>query len=247
MLTREEIERYDRQLIMEDIGEAGQERLKQARAFLAGAGGLGSPIAFFLAAAGIGKIKIVDDGLVELSNLNRQILYGEGDLGKTKAACAKRRLVDLNPLIDVESVPERIHGSNAEELIGPCDIIIDAMDNLETRYLLNQVAFKKGIPLVHGAVEEFYGQVTTIIPGKTNCLKCLVPKAPAQQTWPIIGMTCGMVASIQAAEVIKVILGIGALLENRLLILDGLHARMEEIVLEKNPDCEICSNGEANT
>jgi adenylyltransferase/sulfurtransferase len=247
MLTPVEIKRYDRQLIMENIGEEGQERLKKTRVFLAGAGGLGSPIAFFLAAAGIGRIRIVDDGLVELSNLNRQILYGEGDLGKTKAACAKRRLVELNSLIDMESVPERIHEGNAEELIGTCDIIIDALDNYETRYLLNQVAFQKGIPLVHGAVEEFYGQVTTIIPGKTNCLKCLVPKAPTQQTWPIIGMTCGLVASIQATEAIKVILGIGALLENRLLVLDGLHARMEEMVLERNPACEICSNGEAIT
>jgi adenylyltransferase/sulfurtransferase len=247
MLTREEIERYDRQLIIENIGEEGQERLKQARVFLAGAGGLGSPISFFLAAAGIGRLKIVDDGSVELSNLNRQILYGDSDLGKMKAVCAKRRLAELNPLVDVEAIPERIQSDNAGEFIGGCDIIIDAMDNYDTRYLLNQIAFKKGIPMVHGAVEEFYGQVTTIIPGKTNCLKCLVPQAPAQETWPIIGMTCGLIASIQAVEAIKVILGIGALLENRLLILDGLHARMEEMVLERNLDCEICSNGEAIT
>jgi len=242
MLTREEIQRYDRQLMMEKIGKDGQEKLKQAQVFLAGAGGLGSPIAFFLSAAGIGKLRIVDHGVVERSNLNRQILYQEKDLGKKKAVCAQKRLEMLNPCIAVEALPERIQSDNAEELAGSCDVIVDALDNYSSRYILNQVAFKKRIPLVHGAVEDFYGQVTTIIPGKTNCLKCLFPQAPPHQTWPIIGMTCGLIASIQAAEVVKCILGIGKLLVNRLLILDGLHARMEEIALERNPDCKICSN-----
>jgi adenylyltransferase/sulfurtransferase len=244
MLTTEEIKRYDRQLRMENIGKEGQEKLKQANIFLAGAGGLGSPISLFLAATGIGRIRIVDEEVVELSNLNRQILYEDADLGKRKAACAKNKLEKLNPHIEVEAISERIEKENAEELIGRCDIIIDAMDNYYNRYILNQIAFKKGIPLVHGAVEEFYGQVTTIIPGKTSCLKCLLPESPAQQPWPIISVTCGLIASIQATEVVKYVLGIGDLLENRLLILDGLHARIQEITLESNPGCEICSNGE---
>lgn len=242
MLTPEEIERYDRQLIMENIGEDGQEKLKQADVFLAGAGGLGSPISMFLAAAGIGKIRIVDDGFVETSNLNRQILYGNGDLGQAKVVCAQKALERLNPHVQVEAIPKTIQAENGSELVGSCDIIVDALDNYTTRYLLNQVAFQKSIPLVHGAVEEFYGQATTIIPGRTNCLKCLIPSGPAQQTWPIIGVTCGLIASIQATEVIKYIVGVGDLLENRFLIVDGLHTKVEEMELERTPGCEICSN-----
>ena len=241
MLSLDEKERYDRQLIMENIGEKGQTKLKQAHIFLAGVGGLGSPISLFLAAAGIGKIRIVDHGLVELSNLNRQILYRQEDLGQAKVACAKKALECLNPYIEAEAIPERIQADNVDELIGKCDIIVDALDNFTARYLLNHVAFQKNIPFVHGAVQEFYGQATTFIPGRTNCLKCLVPKGPGQQTWPIIGVTCGLIASIQATEVIKYILGLGDLLENRLLIIDGLHTKVEEIKLERTPNCEICN------
>ncbi len=241
MLTRKEIERYDRQLLMKQIGEAGQQKLKQAHVFLAGAGGLGSPISLFLVAAGVGKIRIVDPGRVELSNLNRQILYRSGDLGEMKVVCAKKALESLNPDIEVEAIPERIQTDNVDELVGGCDVIVDALDNYTARYMLNQAAFRKGIPFVHGAVEEFYGQATTIIPGRTNCLKCLVPEGPAQQTWPIIGVTCGLIACIQASEVIKYILGIGDLLENRLLIIDGLRTKVEEMELERTPNCEICN------
>lgn len=242
MLTPEETERYDRQLIMEDIGQQGQEKLKQASVFLAGAGGLGSPISMFLAAAGIGKICIVDDGFVETSNLNRQILYRDEDLGQSKVVCAQKALERLNPHIQVKSIPEKIQVDNAYELVGNCDIIVDALDNYTTRYLLNQVAFQKNIPLVHGAVEEFYGQATTIIPGRTNCLKCLIPSGPAQRIWPIISVTCGLIASIQAAEVIKYIVGVGRLLENRFLMVDGLNTKVEEMELERTPGCEICKN-----
>ena len=242
MLTAEETERYSRQILMENIGEDGQEKLKQANVFIAGAGGLGSPISIFLAAAGIDRMPIVDNGFVELSNLNRQILYGDEDIGQSKLVCAKKALKRLNPHIQVEAIPETIQAENVSELVGNCDIIVDALDNYPTRWLLNQVAFQKNIPLVHGAVEEFYGQATTIVPGRTNCLKCLFPEGPAQQIWPIISATCGLIASIQATEVIKYILGIGDLLENRLLIIDGLHTKVEEMQLERTPGCEICKN-----
>jgi adenylyltransferase/sulfurtransferase len=241
MLTSEEKERYDRQLIMEDIGEEGQGKLKRAHVFIAGAGGLGSPISLFLTAAGIGRIRIVDHGFVELSNLNRQILYRQEDLGRSKVACAKKTLERLNSCVEIEAIPQRIKADNVAELIGNCDIIVDALDNFTTRYLLNQIAFQKHIPLVHGAVEEFSGQATTIIPGRTNCLKCLFPEGPAQQTWPIISVTCGLIASIQATEVVKVILGIGSLLENRLLFVDGLNTKLEEIELERTPICKLCN------
>ena len=241
MLTPEETERYDRQLIMESIGLEGQEKLKKTHIFLAGAGGLGSPISMFLVAAGIGGIRLVDNGSVELSNLNRQILYGNEDLGLAKVVCARKTLARLNPHVQVEAVMETIATENVSELVGDCDLIVDALDNYPTRYLLNQVAFQKNIPLVHGAVEEFYGQATTIIPGKTNCLKCLIPSGPAQRTWPITSVTCGLIAAIQAAEVIKYIVGAGHLLANRFLMVDGLHTTVEEIKLERTPGCELCS------
>jgi adenylyltransferase/sulfurtransferase len=240
MLTSDEMERYDRQLIMENIGEEGQKKLKQAHVFIAGAGGLGSPLSILLATAGIGKLRIVDHGAVELSNLNRQILYGNEDLGKTKVLCAQKALERLNPYIQVEAIKSTIQINNVDKLVGPCGIIVDALDNFATRYLLNEVAFQRGIPLVHGGVQEFYGQVTTIIPGETNCLKCLFPEGPIQQTWPIISITCGLIASIQAAEVIKYILGIGNLLVNRLLLVDGLHTKVEDIAMERIHSCEIC-------
>jgi adenylyltransferase/sulfurtransferase len=242
MLTPAETERYDRQLIMESIGLEGQEKLKKTHIFLAGAGGLGSPIAIYLAAAGIGKIRLVDNGSVEVSNLNRQILYRKDDLGQSKVVCAQKALQRLNPHIQIEALLETIQAQNVSNLVGDCDLIVDALDNYPTRYLLNQVAFQKHIPLVHGAVEEFFGQATTIIPGKTNCLKCIIPSGPAQRTWPIIGVTCALIAAIQATEVIKYIVGVEHLLANRFLMVDGLHTRVEEIELERTAGCEICSS-----
>jgi adenylyltransferase/sulfurtransferase len=241
MLTPEEKIRYDRQLIMETVGEEGQNKLKQANVFIAGAGGLGSPISLLLVAAGVGKVRIVDNGKVELSNLNRQILYRNEDFEKYKIDCAEKALKGLNPYIHVEAIREEIREDNVNELVGECGIIVDALDNYATRYLLNQTTFEKNIPLVHGAVEEFYGQVTTIIPGRTNCLKCIFPEVPEQQTWPIISVTCGLIASIQAAEVIKYILGKGNLLINRLLFVDGLRTKVEDMAIERIHSCEICS------
>jgi molybdopterin-synthase adenylyltransferase len=240
MLTREETERYDRQLCMEGIGEGGQERLKQAHVFLAGAGGLGSIVAMLLASAGVGRIRIVDDGVVELSNLNRQILYGTEDLGKPKTACAKRILENLNPHVKIEALSETIQEANVDKLVGSCDIIIDALDNYAARYLLNRVAFQRRISLVHGAVEEFRGQATTLTPGKTICLECLVPAPPQQRTQAVLGATCGVIASIQAGEAVKHMVGIGGQIENRLLVWDGLEGEMESFRMERNPACPLC-------
>lgn len=228
-------------MIMGQVGPEGQEKLKDCRVFIAGAGGLGSPIALLLAGAGVGGIRIVDEGLVELSNLNRQILYKEKDIGQPKARCAEKALRKLNSDIRIEGLHASIQADNVEELVGSCGIIVDAMDNFTTRYLLNQTAFNKNIPLIHGAVEEFYGQVTTIVPGKTNCLQCLIPMEPPVRKWPVISVACGLIGSLQAAEVIKYVLGVGSLLENRLLIVDGLSGRIEEIGLERNQDCDICT------
>jgi len=238
MLKSEELERYNRQIRI--FGEEGQERLKNAKVFIAGAGGLGSPIAIYLAVAGIGEIRIVDNDRVELSNLNRQILYWDQDVGKRKAESAEEKLREINPDIEVETISGTIAETNVLELVHNADLIIDAMDNFPTRYLLNRAALAKEIPFFHGAIYGFEGQVTTIIPGKTACLRCIFPQAPQPETFPVIGVTPGVVGLIQATEVVKYIVGFGGLLTNRLLIWDGLATRMEEIAVERNPDCGDC-------
>jgi len=238
MLKSEELERYNRQIRI--FGEEGQERLKNAKVFIAGAGGLGSPIAIYLAVAGIGEIRIVDNDRVELSNLNRQILYWDQDVGKRKAESAEEKLREINPDIEVETISDTIAETNVLELVHNADLIIDAMDNFPTRYLLNRAALAKEIPFFHGAIYGFEGQVTTIIPGKTACLRCIFPEAPQPETFPVIGVTPGVIGLIQATEVVKYVVGFGGLLTNRLLIWDGLAMRMEEIAVERNPECPDC-------
>ena len=173
MLTREERERYDRQISIYGFGEEGQEKLKDARVFIAGAGGLGSPVAVYLAAAGIGTLKIVDRDTVDLSNLNRQILHWEENIGGPKAESAGDKLRRLNPHITVEAIEETITEDNVSGLVGDCDLIVDAMDNLPTRYLLNRTAIEKNIPFFHGAIYGFEGRAMTVIPGRSACLYCL--------------------------------------------------------------------------
>ena len=238
MLTKNEVERYERQIRI--FGEEGQEKLKNAKVFIAGAGGLGSSIATYLAVAGIGRIRLVDCDTVELSNLNRQTLHWNKDIGKRKTASAKEKLEEINPDVGIETTSEKINENNVFELIGDSDLIIDAMDNFYTRYLLNKAAIVKNIPFFHGAINGLYGQATTIIPRKTACLRCIFPVAPPQQTFPVLGVTPGIIGLIQATEVIKYIVGMGELLENRLFLWDGLNARMDEIAVERNPQCEDC-------
>jgi len=238
MLKSKELERYNRQIRI--FGEEGQEKLKNAKVFIAGAGGLGSPVSIYLAVAGVGRIRIVDKDIVELSNLNRQILHWDKDVGKRKAESAEEKLKEINPDIEVEALSETIAENNALELVNDADLIIDAMDNFPTRYLLNRAALAKHIPFFHGAIYGFEGQVTTIIPGKTACLRCIFPEAPPPETFPVIGVTPGVIGLIQATEVVKYIVGFRGLLTNRLLIWDGLATRLEEIAVERNPDCGDC-------
>jgi adenylyltransferase/sulfurtransferase len=239
MLVEGEIKRYERQIRI--FGEEGQKKLKKAKVFVAGAGGLGSPILIYLTVAGIGKIKIVDHDVVELSNLNRQVLHWYNDVGREKVVSTQKKLKKLNPNIEVEVISKTIDEGNIDELVGDFDMIVDAMDNFPTRYLLNKTALTKNIPFFHGAVHGFYGQATTIIPGKTGCLRCIFPKAPLPTTFPIVGATCGVIGCIQATEVIKYIVGVGSSLENRLLMWDGLNSTMDEAIFERNLQCEDCS------
>ena len=240
MVSEREQKRYKRQMML--FGDEGQERLKKAHIFIAGAGGLGSPVSLYLAVAGIGTITIVDMDVVDQTNLNRQILHYDRDIGKKKTTSAKEKLQAINPDITVNAIDVKIDETNAADLVGEAQGIVDAMDNYPTRYLLNNAAIGKGIPLFHGGIRGFYGQATTIIPGTTPCLKCIFPKPPPKEVFPVVGVTAGFIGMVQANEVIKFLLGIGELLTGRLLIWDGMQAHAEEICVERNPACSACGS-----
>ena len=243
MLTEKEKQRYDRQIMIYGFGEAGQEKLKKAKVFIAGAGGLGSPVATYLAAAGIGTLRIADHDTVELSNLNRQVLHWEENIGNEKAASAAEKLRKLNPEITIETIPETITEANASRLVGDADLIVDAMDNLPTRYLLNKTAIEKGIPFFHGAVYGFEGRAMTVIPGKTACLNCLYHGAEVpREKFPVIGVTPAVIGCLQATEVIKYIVGLGELMTDRLLVYDALKMTFIELNVKKDPNCKHCGN-----
>ncbi|MBA4392469.1 MAG: adenylyltransferase [Desulfobacca sp.] len=242
MLTSEERQRYDRQIMLKEIGAEGQERLKQAKVLVAGTGGLGSPICLYLAAAGVGTIRLVDSDTVDLSNLNRQILHGYGDIGRAKVHSAKDKLEGLNPAVKIETLEATIKEDNVDSLVETCDLIVDALDNLPTRYLLNQAAMRHQIPFFHGAVSGFEGRVMTILPGKTACLRCMFRGPIPAEKFPVIGVTPGIIGLIQATEVIKYLIGVGDLLTNRLLRYDGLALTFTEFKVKKNPSCDHCGH-----
>ena len=241
MLTEKELQRYDRQIMIYGFGEEGQEKLKKAKVFLAGAGGLGSPVAIYLAAAGIGTIIIADHDVVELSNLNRQILHWEENIGKKKVDSAAAKLGKFNTGIKIETISETITEANVSKLVGDSDVIVDAMDNLPTRYLLNKTAQEKGIPFIHGAVYGFEGRAMTVLPGHTACLNCLYHGAAVPKVkFPVIGVTPAVIGCIQATEVIKYIVGLGDLLTDRLLNYDALSMKFTEFKIKRDPECPHC-------
>jgi adenylyltransferase/sulfurtransferase len=239
MMSRQKNERYQRQMLL--FGEEGQAALKEASVLVAGAGGLGSPVACYLAVAGVGHIRIVDHDRVERSNLNRQILHGEQDIGVLKVDSARETLLWLNPEIEIDPRAVTINEGNIGSLVDGVDLIVDAMDNYPTRYLLNCAAIDRGIPLFHGAIHGLCGQATTIIPGRTACLRCMFPHPPPKETFPVVGVTPGIIGIIQATEVVKYLVGTGCLLENRLALWDGLSCTLEEIPVSRNPLCKDCS------
>ncbi len=242
ILSDAEKKRYSRQIRL--FGEEGQEKLLRTSVFIAGAGGLGSVISLYMAAAGFGKICIVDCDSVELSNLNRQILHAHADVGRPKATSAYETLTGINPHIEVEALVETISQDNIHQLLKGCDLIMDAMDNFSVRYLLNRAAIQRKIPLFHGAISGYQGQATTIIPGKTACLSCIFPRAPPATIFPALGSTCGVIGSIQVTEAVKYVTGAGKLLENRLLFWDGLNGCLDEMACERNSACRDCSDSE---
>ena len=242
MLTTEERERYDRQIMIRGFGENGQEKLKRAKVIVAGSGGLGSPISIYLAAAGVGTIRIVDHDRVELSNLNRQVLHWDKDIGRSKVDSAAEKLSQLNQSVKIEAVEEMINEANISRLVAGFDLIVDAMDNLPTRYLLNKAAIDNNIPFIHGAVYGLEGRAMTIIPGKTACLRCVYRGLILQEKFPVIGVTPAVIGCIQVTEVIKYITGIGKLLTNRLLVYDGLNMAFTELIVKRDQNCEHCGH-----
>jgi len=240
-LTEREKTRYDRQIMI--FGEDGQERLKNAYVAVVGVGGLGSPIALYLTAAGIGRLLLIDYQKPELSNLNRQVLHWEPDIDaeKSKAISAKEKLQKLNPDIDIRTFTEKLTPENIDTVLKGVDIVVDALDNYEVRYLINEFCVRNRIPFIHGAVEGLIGQVTTIIPGETPCLKCLVPSAPKKaEKFPILGVTAGVVGLLEASEVIKLLTGHGDLLKGKLLLVDLHTDDFQKITIHKNPECSVC-------
>lgn len=234
--------RYGRQILL--FGEEGQERLKRAHIAIAGAGGLGSPVAIYLAVAGVGRLTLIDCDTVEATNLNRQILHGDTDIGRPKVESGIETLRALNPSIRVEGARATITEENVADLVGGVDGIVDAMDNYPARFMLNRVAHERGIPLFHGAVRGFFGQATTCVPGRGPCLACLFPNVPPGEVHPVVGATPGVIGCIQATEAIKYLTGMGELLTGRLLLWDGLAGRMEEVAVAPRTGCPVCGEGD---
>ena len=240
MLTDNEKNRYDRQIMIPELGETGQAKLKNASVFIAGAGGLGSPVALYLAAAGIGRIRIVDQDQVDESNLNRQILHWDENLGADKVASGCEKLRKLNPHIVVEGFCETIDESNVQKMADGFDLIVDAMDNMDVRYLLNKTAVDKKIPFFHGAINGLDGRAMTVLPGKSACLMCTYRGPVPAEKFSALGTTPGMIGCIQATEVIKYITGMGDLLLNRILMVDGMSMKFREFKIKRNPQCSHC-------
>ncbi|MFN2468053.1 MAG: molybdopterin-synthase adenylyltransferase MoeB [Gaiellaceae bacterium] len=246
--------RYSRHLLIPEVGEAGQLRLLDSRMLLIGAGGLGSPAALYLAAAGVGKLGIVDADTVDETNLQRQILHATDRLGEAKTESAKRTLLGLNPDVEVETYRERLTSDNVERILsGGWDVIVDGADNFPTRYLVNDASVWHGIPVVHGSIFRFEGQVTVFSPGEGPCYRCLFPQPPPPELAPscaeggVLGVLPGIIGSLQANEALKLALGIGRPLVGRLVLFDALTASFTEVSLRRDPECPVCGEAPAIT
>ncbi|NLF52582.1 MAG: HesA/MoeB/ThiF family protein [Leptolinea sp.] len=239
-LTEYDLVRYQRQMIIQGWGEKGQQKIKNSKIFIIGAGGLGSSVALYLASAGVGDIRICDDDRVELSNLNRQILHADNRLGISKATSAECTLREINPSISITGVSACLTEENVQSLIGMPDMIIDCLDNYDTRFLVNSYCLNHGIPFIHGAVSGLAGQITFIKPYETPCLRCFVPTVPPKSELPIMGATTGIIGSLQAMEALKFITGVGDVLKGRLLFFDGENMSFETVTMNRRPDCPDC-------
>jgi sulfur-carrier protein adenylyltransferase/sulfurtransferase len=246
-LTPAQLDRYSRHLLLPEVGEKGQDRLLRSRVLLLGAGGLGSPAALYLAAAGVGTLGIIDNDTVDASNLQRQILHGTSRLGTPKVESAAERLTDLNPDVKVIPFQERLTSENVDRVFDHgWDVVVDGLDNFPTRYLVNDASVWKDVPVVHGSIFRFDGQVTTFWPKKGPCYRCLYPEPPPAHLAPscaeagVLGVLPGIVGTIQATEAIKIVLGQGEPLVGRLLTYDSLKMQFRTLKLRRDPDCPVC-------
>lgn len=247
-LSREEILRYSRHLLIPEVGLEGQRKLKAASVLIIGTGGLGSPVALYLAAAGVGHLGLVDYDVVDQSNLQRQIVHGTGMVSRLKVDSARIRLLDLNPDIQVNTFNEPFTAANAMRIAEPFDIIVDGTDNFPTRYLINDLCVLTGKPNVYGAIYRFEGQASVFYAKEGPCYRCLFPEPPPPGLVPscadagVLGVLPGTIGTIQATEAIKFLLGIGSSLVGRLLLYDALEMSFEYVNLKKNPDCKVCGS-----
>ncbi len=245
--TEDQLQRYSRHIILPEVGGKGQKKIMNAKVFVVGAGGLGCPVGYYLAAAGVGTIGMIDNDTVELSNLQRQIAHNTKRVGVHKVDSAKETFESLNPDVQVLGIKDRVSKDNILDLIKDYDIVVDGSDNFPTRYLVNDACVMLKKPLVSGAILKFEGQVTTILPGDGHCYRCLFEEMPPHGLVPscqeagVLGAITGVVGALQATEVLKLILGKGDVLKNMLLIYDALRINFRRVKVPKNADCPVCS------
>jgi len=251
-LTEEQIERYSRHIILKDVGGKGQEKILQSKILIIGAGGLGAPAALYLAAAGVGTIGIIDGDKVDLSNLQRQIIHFTKDVKKDKTISAKQKIEELNPDVKVNIYNERVYASNITSFIKDYDFVIDGTDNFPAKFLINDACVLNNKPFSHGGILRFDGQTMTYTPGNT-CYRCIFSEPPPKGAVPtcseagVLGAIAGMLGTIQAAEALKYVLGIGELLNNRLLIFNAFNMNFRTVSFNKNPNCPICGKNPSIT
>jgi adenylyltransferase/sulfurtransferase len=247
-LSTQEVARYSRHLIMPEVGVDGQKRLKSAGILLIGAGGLGSPLALYLAAAGVGRLGLVDFDVVDFSNLQRQVLHGTSDVGRPKLQSARDRIAAINPEVRVDLYETHLTSANALDIIRPYDVVIDGTDNFPTRYLVNDACVLLGKPNVYGSIFRFEGQASVFYPGKGPCYRCLYPEPPPPGEVPscaeggVLGILPGLIGCVQATEGVKLLLGRGTPLVGRLLLYDALQMSFREFKVRRNPNCPVCGD-----
>lgn len=240
MFSDDDLLRYHRQMIIDGWGVQGQEKLKRSVVFVAGAGGLGCAAMIYLVCAGVGTLRICDCDIVELSNLNRQFLHSHKDIGLSKVVSAEKALYKVNQKTTIVTLNRKIDRSSAKTLIRGTDLILDCLDNWETRFVLNEAAVSLRIPMIHAGVSGFRGNLAFLSPPETPCLACFYRHSTPKSIPPIVGCTAGTLGAIQATEALKFLTGIGRVLKNHLLFFDGIHMKLEEMELQKNPDCPVC-------
>lgn len=244
--TEEQLVRYSRHIILTEVGGKGQKKIGQAKVLVVGAGGLGSPIALYLAAAGVGAIGLIDADVVDLSNLQRQVIHHTSDIGRPKVVSAQEKMVAINPDVKVVAYQENIDADNALKIFGDFEYVIDGTDNFPAKFLINDAAYFAKKPLVHGGILRFEGQLFTILPGTSACYRCVFPEPPPAGLIPtcqeagVLGALAGLIGTLQGTEVLKLILGIGKPLTDRILKYDAFRTQFREVPIRRNPNCPLC-------